>query len=118
MRAIIGLVLGITASAAAADEIGDAQRQAVAGRDSYWHCLAQEYSKDRQNGVSEQEFSALLAGACRSERQNYRVTLVNFLAMQFPGDDASAHVATANNAIALAQSDLVTAFAKPAAPPK
>jgi hypothetical protein len=118
MRAFIGLVLGITASAATADEIGDARRQAVAGRDSYWHCLAQEYSRDRQNGVSGPEFGALLAGACRSERQNFRVTLVNYLAMQFPSEDAGAHVTTANNAIALAQKDIVTAFARPVAAPK
>jgi hypothetical protein len=118
MRAFIGLVLGITASAAAADEIGDARRQAVAGRDSYWNCLAQEYSRDRQNGISGQEFSALLAGACRSERQNFRVTLVNYLAMQFPSEDAGARVTTANNAIALAQKDIVTAFAKPVAASK
>ena len=118
MRAFIGLVLGITASAAAADEIGDARRQAVAGRDSYWNCLAQEYSRDRQNGVSGPEFGALAAGACRSERQNFRVTLVNYLAMQFPSEDAGAHVTTANNAIALAQKDIVTAFAKRVAAPK
>jgi hypothetical protein len=118
MRAFIGLVLGITASAAAADEIDDAHRQAVAGRDSYWHCLAREYSRDRQSGASGQEFSALLAGACPSERQNFRVTLVNYLAMQFPGGDAEAHMTTANNAIALAQKDIVTAFVKPAAAPQ
>ncbi|MEA2745497.1 MAG: hypothetical protein QOG25_3868 [Acetobacteraceae bacterium] len=118
MRAFIGLVLGITASAAAADEIDDAHRQAVAGRDSYWNCLAQEYSRDRHNGVSGQEFGALLAGACPSERQNFRVTLVNYLAMQFPSEEAGAHVTTANNAIALAQKDIVAAFVKPTAASK
>jgi hypothetical protein len=118
MRAFIGLVVGITASAAAADEIGDAQRQAVAGRDAYWNCLAQEYSRDRHNGAPVQEFSALLADACRSERQNFRVTLVNYLAMQFPSEDAGVHVSTANNAIALAQKDIATASVKPAAAPK
>jgi hypothetical protein len=118
MRAFIGLMLGMMASAAAAGEIDDAHRQAVAGRDSYWNCLAQEYSRDRHDGVSGQQFSALLAGACRSERQNFRVTLVNYLAMQFPSEDAGAHVTTANNAIALAQKDILTGFVAPAAAPK
>jgi hypothetical protein len=118
MRAFIAVVLGITASAAAADEIDDAHRQAVAGRDSYWNCLARQYSQDRHNGVSGQEFSALLAGACRSERQNFRVTLVNYLAMQSPSEDAGARMTTANNAIALAQKEIVTAFVKPAAAPQ
>ena len=115
MRAFIGLVLGITASAAAADEIGDAHRQAVAGRDTYWNCLAREYGRDRNKGMSGPDFTSLIASACPSERQNFRVTLVNYLAMQFPSEDAGAHVTTANHAIALAQKDIVTAFAKPAA---
>jgi hypothetical protein len=46
------------------------------------------------------------------------VTLVNYLAMQFPSEDAGAHVTTANNAIALAQKDILTAFVAPAAAPK
>ena len=55
---------------------------------------------------------ALIAGACRSERQNFRVALVDFLAMQFPDEEAGGQLTTANNAIALAQKDIVTAFAR------
>jgi hypothetical protein len=40
------------------------------------------------------------------------VTLVDYLSLQFPGDEAGAHLTTANNAIASAQKDVVTAFAR------
>lgn len=118
MRAFVVAVAVMAVSAAAADEVDDARRQAVAGRDSYWNCLAREYARDRHNGMSRQEFTALLAGACPSERQNFRVTLVNYLSLQLPNDDAGAHMATANNAIASAQKEVVTAFANHAAAPK
>jgi hypothetical protein len=50
------------------------------------------------------------ATACPSEWQNFWVMLVDYLSQQFPDVDASAHMATANNAIAVAQKDIVTAF--------
>jgi hypothetical protein len=44
MRMGIAAIVATTASVAMAGEIEDAHRQAVAGRDSYWNCLAREYS--------------------------------------------------------------------------
>ena len=90
----------------------------VAGRDSYWNCLAREYQRERHDAASGQQFTVLIASACPSERQNFRVTLVNYLSMQFPAGDAGAHMTTANKAIALAQKDIVTAFVNHAAAPK
>jgi hypothetical protein len=118
MRALIVAVMAMTASVALADDIDDAHRQAVAGRDSYWNCLAQEYSRENNRGMSGQDFTSLIASVCPSERQNFRVTLVNYLSMQFPSDDTGAHMTTANNAIALAQKDIVTAFIKQTAASK
>jgi hypothetical protein len=37
---------------------------------------------------------------------------MDYLSMQFPNADAGAHMTTANNAIGLAQKDVVTAFIK------
>jgi hypothetical protein len=110
MRAFVLAVLVMTASAALADDVADAHRQAVSGRDSYWNCLAQEYSRDTNKGMSGPDFTSLIARACPSERQNFRVTLVDFLSLQFPDIDGGAHMTTANNAIAAAQKDVVTAF--------
>jgi hypothetical protein len=95
-----------------AGELEDAHRLAISGRDSYWNCLAQEYTKDSNKSMSGEDFTRQLASVCPSERQNFRVTLVDYLSMQFPNADSGAHMTTANNAIALAQQDIVTTFTK------
>jgi hypothetical protein len=110
MRASIAAVLTMTASTALADDIGDAHRLAISGRDSYWNCLAREYANDGNKSLSGEDFSRRIASVCPSERQNFRVTLVDYLSLQFPDVDAGAHMSSANNAIAVAQKDVVTAF--------
>lgn len=110
MRAVIVAVVAMTASAALADDLDEAHRRAVSGRDFYWNCLADEYQRDRNKGMSEPDFASRIAGVCPSERQNFRATLVDYLSMQFPDVGAGAHMATANDAIALAQKGIVTAF--------
>jgi hypothetical protein len=110
MRTIILVALAMMSSVAIADEIDDAHRQAASGRDSYWNCLAREYSRASNKGMSGQDFTALIAAVCPSERQNFRVMLLGYLAMQFPDADAGAHMTTPNNAVASAQQDVVTAF--------
>ena len=112
MRILISAVLAMTTSAAMADDVEDAHRQAISGRDSYWNCLAQEYTRESNKGMSEQDFTARIASVCPSERQNFRVTLVDYLTMQFPSAEAGAHMTTANNAIATAQKDIVTTFVR------
>jgi hypothetical protein len=112
MRALMVAVVAMTASAATADDIQDAHRQAVAGRDTYWNCLAQQYNRDSNKGMSGPDFSSLIASVCPSERQNFRVMLVDYLSIQFPNAEAGAHMTTANNAIASAQKDVVTAFVR------
>lgn len=113
MRAIIlALMMAMTISVAIADETDDAHRLAVSGRDDYWNCLAREFPRESNRSMSEPDFGALIASACPSERQNFRVALVDFLGRQFPDNEAGANMTTANNAIALAQKDIVTAFAR------
>ena len=112
MRMAMAAALAMTASLAMADDVEDAHRQAISGRDSYWNCLAREYSQDGNKGLSEQEFTLRVAGVCPSERQNFRVSLVSYLTLQFPSDEDGAHMTTANRAIALAEKDVVTAFAR------
>jgi hypothetical protein len=112
MRIFVVAALILTASGAMADEIDDAHRQAITGRDSYWNCLAQEYSEGSNKAVSGPDFTSRIADVCPSERQNFRVSLVGYLTLQFPDVDAGDHMTTANKAIALAQKDIVTAFIK------
>ena len=110
MRAFVAAALVMVTSSAMADEIDNVRRQTLAGRDTYWNCLAEEYTRDSNKTLSGQDFTSLVANACASERQNFRVMLVDYLSQQYPDVDAAAHMTTANNAIALAQKDIVAAF--------
>ncbi|MBR0715194.1 hypothetical protein [Bradyrhizobium liaoningense] len=113
MRMLIAAVMVMMTSAAIADDDdAGAQKLAMQGRDYYWKCLAREYSRDINQGLSEQDFSRSVASACPSERQNYRVTLLDYLTTQYPNIDSSAHLATANRAVESAQKDVVTAYVK------
>jgi len=112
MRMMLATALVLMASSALADEIADAHRLALQGRDSYWNCLAREYSRDGTKGMSEKDFTADIQNVCPSERQNFRVTLMDYLSMQDPGADSDSHLSTANRAIELAQKDIITAFIK------
>ena len=117
MRMLVAAALLVTSSAAIsstaiADEVDDAHKLAITGRDAYWNCLAREYPRDSNKAMSDQEFSSLIANVCPSERQNFRVSLIDFLSLQFPKQDADANLTTANRAIELAQKDIVTAFTR------
>jgi hypothetical protein len=118
MRVLMAAALAMVTSAAIADDIENAHKQTLAGRDSYWNCLAEEYTRDDNKTMSGQDFASLIASACPSERQNFRVMLVDYLSLQSPDVDAGARMTTANNAIALAQKDIVTAFIKRRSAPK
>jgi hypothetical protein len=112
MRILIAALAVMTSLPVLADELGDARKLAVSGRDAYWNCLAREYPRETNRNMPEQDFGALMASACASERQNFRVALVGYLGVQFPDKDADANLTTANDAIAFAQKDIVTAFAR------
>jgi hypothetical protein len=112
MRMIIVAMVAIISSIALADDVDEAHRRAVSGRDSYWNCLARQYQQQDNRNMSGSDFTSLIASACPSERQNFRVSLMDYLSLQFPDVDAGAHMSTANNAIASAQREVVTAFIK------
>ena len=112
MRILIAALVAMMVFPALADEVDEVRRLVVSGRDAYWNCLAREYPRESNKNMPEREFGALIAAACASERQNFRVTLVGYLGAQFPDKDAGANMTTANDAIAFAQKDIVTAFAR------
>ncbi len=87
----MALALITVASSALADDLEEAHRQALQGRDSYWNCLAREYSPDHIKTMSTQDFTADIASACASERQNFRVSLIGYLSMQAPDARPSGH---------------------------
>ena len=111
MRMLLA-ALAVTATGALADEVDDAHRLALQGRDSYWNCLAREYQSDGTKGMTAKDFTADIQSICPSERQNFRVTLIDFLSLQYPDAESGSHLSTANRAIELAQKDIITAFVK------
>jgi hypothetical protein len=112
MRMLLAAALAATATGALADEVDDAHRLALQGRDSYWNCLAREYQSDGTRAMSAKDFTADIQSVCPSERQNFRVTLIDFLSLRYPDAEAGSHLSTANRAIELAQKDIITAFVK------
>jgi hypothetical protein len=112
MRMVLAAALAMMATGALADEVDEAHRLALQGRDSYWNCLAREYQSDGAKGMSAQAFTAEIQSICASERQNFRVTLLDYLSLQYPNAEAGSHLSTANRAIELAQKDIITAFVK------
>ena len=63
-------------------------------------------------GMTAKDFTADIEAVCPSERQNFRVSLIDYLSMQYPDAESGSHLSTANRAIELAQKDIVTAFVK------
>src|SRR6201984_3882877 len=106
MRMILALALALAASGALADEVQDAHKLALEGRDSYWNCLAREYSRPDAKAMSAQDFTANIAGACPSERQNFRVTLLDYLSQHFPDNEAAGNLTNTNRGIELATKDI------------
>ena len=74
--------------------------------------MRQALSVNSRN-MTAQEFALYVGGVCPSERQNFRVKLMHYLAMKFPSIDAGTHLATANNAIELAQKYIIERQAAP-----
>ena len=112
MRMIVAAALVVIAPSAWADEVDDAHRLAIQGRDSYWNCLAREYTREGTQGMSAKDITADIASVCPSERQNFRVALLDFLSLQYPDAESGSHLSTANRAIELAQRDIITAFVR------
>ena len=107
MRMMLAFALTLAASGALADDVENAHRLALHGCDSYWNCLAREYSRPDTRGMSTQDFYDDIAGPCPSERQNFRVTLLNCLNLQFPNREGDANLAAANHVIDLAQREIL-----------
>ena len=73
MRTMIAAILLMATSAAIADDVDDAHKLAVTGRDAYWNCLAREYPRDSNKAMSDQDF-------CFHDRARVRLG-----ATEFPG---------------------------------
>src|SRR3974390_2023479 len=77
-------------------------------KDAYWKCLATEILRVVPTSMSAQEFFVFTKQACSKERNDFFVTLSQYIEMLHPETDNSTVISAANLAILEAQKDAVT----------
>jgi len=101
----LACVLAVASNAYADEEA--ARRAAHAFKEQYWECLASTAVQALPKKFSGQDFAYYVKGSCPDEAQNFRVAVVDYLALKFPNIDACTHLASANMVISAAQDDIV-----------
>jgi hypothetical protein len=79
-------------------------------KDGYWKCLATEILRVVPTNMSAQEFFVLTKRACPKERNDFFITLSNYIEMLHPDSDKSTVISAANVAVLEAQKDAVQAL--------
>jgi len=79
-------------------------------KDGYWKCLATEILKAVPTNMTAQEFFVFTKRACPKERNDFFITLSNYIEMLHPGSDKSTVISAANVAVLEAQKDAVQAL--------
>jgi hypothetical protein len=94
------------------DDIEKARQAAHFYKEKYWECLAAEIVRNVPTNISAQDFSLLVKSACPQEKNNFRVPLVDYIAMKdgASGSDIPGVFSAADIAITAAQDDAVKGF--------
>jgi hypothetical protein len=79
-------------------------------KDGYWKCLATEILRVVPTDMSAQEFFVFTKRACPKERNDFFITLSNYIEMLHPDSDKSTIISAANVAVLEAQKDAVQAL--------
>lgn len=79
-------------------------------KDGYWKCLATEILRVVPTNMSAQEFFVFTKRACPKERNDFFITLSNYIEMLHPDSDKSTIISAANVAVLEAQKDVVQAL--------
>jgi len=79
-------------------------------KDGYWKCLATEILRVVPTNMSAQEFFVFTKRACPKERNDFFITLSNYIEMLHPDSDKSTIISAANVAVLEAQKDAVQAL--------
>ena len=91
-------------------ELDTAQKAKEFFKDGYWKCLATEIVRLVPTNISEQEFSLFVKGTCRKERNDFFISLSDYIVMLHPDLDTSSVSSAANIAVKAAQDDAVKVF--------
>jgi hypothetical protein len=62
-------------------------------KQKYWGCLTKEASEMLKSNVSVADFKEYLPGTCQTEKQDFRVPFIDYLAMVYPEIAAKEHFA-------------------------
>jgi len=106
--AVLPIALCLCAFTAA--EVETAHQRALASRDAFWQCLAEEAVRLLPSQISSADFSLYVKGACPDSAQIFRQTMSNYLGMKFPDMAIQTHLSEADRAIDLGRADIVKFF--------
>ena len=110
MRSLIPAVAMLLLSGFTQAELEKAKNTKEFFKDGYWKCLATEILRVVPTNMSAQEFFVFTKGACPKERNDFFITLSNYIVMLHPDADRSTVISAANIAILEAQKDAVEAL--------
>ena len=109
MKIRIGILVAVVLSLSAFTqaELDKAKSTKEFFKDSYWKCLAAEIVRVVPTDMSVQDFSVFVRGACRKERNDFFVSLSDYIVMLKPDVDRNTVPSAANIAVKAAQDDAV-----------
>ena len=110
MRFVISAAAMLLLSGFTQAELEKAKNTKEFFKDGYWKCLATEILRVVPTNMSAQEFFVFTKQACPKERNDFFITLSNYIKMLHPDCDQSTVAAAVNIAILEAQKDAVTAL--------
>ena len=110
MRSLIPAVAMLLLSGFTRAELEKAKNTKEFFKDGYWKCLATEILRAVPTNMSAQEFFVFTKRACPKERNDFFITLSNYIEMLHPDADRSTVISAANIAILEAQKDAVQAL--------
>lgn len=67
-----------------AEDVEKAHEAATLYKQKYWDCLAGQQQQMLGTNITLSDFKVYLQGTCLTEKQNFRVPFVDYLAMKFP----------------------------------
>jgi hypothetical protein len=110
MRFVISAATMLLLSGFTQAELEKAKNTKEFYKDGYWKCLATEILRVVPTNMSAQEFFVFTKGACPKERNDFFITLSNYIKMLHPDADRSTVIDAANIAVLEAQKDAVEAL--------
>jgi len=79
-------------------------------KDAYWNCLAQEAVKALPRKMAGSDFVIFIKGRCLDEVKQFRIALVDYLAIKHPDVQMPTHLMAADQTIQAALADISSTY--------